>query len=165
MKTEEQRFEDLYLEGVEKVRTYVRKKITDRELTEDIVQEVFCVAWKKRQEFTASGNPMGWLIRAARFKMLEQYHNTGGGGRSSLEEYEEEVGITEPGYEMAEWMEILEGLLDQYSFRIFQDYFLHGYTMKEIAQQKGMKENNLRVQLHRMRKRLHGQLGKKDKNK
>ena len=160
MKTEEQRFEDLYLEGVEKVRTYVRKKITDRELTEDIVQEVFCVAWKKRRELTASGNPMGWLIRAARFKILEQYHNTEGGERFCLEEYDEEVGITESGYEIAEWMEILEGLLDQCSFRIFQDYFLLGYTMREIAEQKGMKENNLRVQLHRMRKRLHCQLGK-----
>lgn len=159
MKTVEQRFEDLYREGVEKVRIYVRKKITDRELTEDIVQEVFCVAWKKRREFTDSGNPMGWLIRAARYKILEQYHNTESCERFLLEEYDEEFGITEPGYEIAEWMEILEGLLDQYSFRIFQDYFLFGYTMKEIAQQKGMKENNLRVQLYRMRKRLHCQLG------
>ena len=159
MKTVEQRFEDLYREGVEKVRIYVRKKITDRELAEDIVQEVFCVAWKKRWEFTDSGNPMGWLIRAARFKILEQYHNTDGCGRFLPEEYDEEFGVTEPGYEIAEWMEILEGLLDQYSFRIFQDYFLLGYTMKEIAEQKGVKENNLRVQLCRMRKRLHCQLG------
>ncbi len=157
METEEQKFEVLYREGADTVRGYVRKRVTDREMTEDIVQEVFCVAWRKRGEFTASGNPMGWLIRAAKFKILEQYHRTDGGSQV-LEEFDERLGIPEPGYAIAEWMEILEDLLDQCNFRIFQDYFLRGYTMKEIAEQKGMKENNIRVRLYRMKKRLNSQL-------
>lgn len=158
METEEQKFEALYREGAEKVRGYVRKKVPDRELTEDIVQEVFCVAWRKRGEFTASGNPIGWLIRAARFKIMEQYHRTDGCSLV-LEECDERLGIAEPGYAVAEWMEILEDLLDQCNFRIFQDYFLRGYTMREIAEQKGMKENNIRIRLYRMKKRLNSKLG------
>lgn len=154
MEVSEQRFSELYLECVAGVRNYVKKRVMDPELTEDIVQEVFCVAWRKKEAFEKSENPMGWLINAAKYSLREQRRHIQDREWVPLEDRADLFAKKDCGYEMVEWEYILKEFLDHYEFQIFQDYFMFGHSAKKIAREKGITEGNLRIRLYRMKKRL-----------
>lgn len=154
LEVSEQRFSELYLECAAGVRNYVKKRVMDPELTEDIVQEVFCVAWRKKEVFEKSKNPMGWLINAAKYMLREQRRHIQDRDWISLEDRAELLAKKDCAYEMVEWEYILREFLDCREFQIFRDYFVFGHSTKRIACEKGITEGNLRIRLYRMKKRL-----------
>lgn len=98
-------------------------------------------------------NPMGWLINTAKNKIREL--------NKSLKKIECEVGLdadeytfTEDGYGKSELdLVITKGLTEEEKNR-FHKYFLHGYSISELAQLEKISENNMSVRISRLRSKI-----------
>lgn len=151
----EKQFSELYSSSVNRVMAYVGAHVREKDLQEDIVQEVFATAWRKREDFLGSNNPVGWLINAAKYKILEAGRKAGGFTEGvSFEDLEIFLPVMERGYEDVEWMEIMRKYLKPEEYRIFCQFYIRGQGVREMAVLGEVNEKNMRVKLYRLRKKL-----------
>ena len=92
---------------------------------------------------------MGWLINTAKNKIREL--------NKSLKKIECEVGLdadeytfTEDGYGKSE----LDLVITEEEKNRFYKYFLHGYSISELAQLEKISENNMSVRISRLRSKI-----------
>lgn len=72
-------FHALYDRYGTRVLAYVRKLARDRELAEDVVQEVFLSVWRKAPSYRADrGDVPGWLYTITRNKLVDLWRRKGG---------------------------------------------------------------------------------------
>jgi len=72
-------FRDFYDRYAARVLSYVRLLARDRELAEDIVQEVFLSVWRKAASYrTDRGDVPGWLYTITRNKLVDLWRRKGG---------------------------------------------------------------------------------------
>ena len=124
-----------------------------KELAKDVLQETYYVAYKKWDILCEHSNPMGWLINTAKNKIREL--------NKSLKKIECEVGLdadeytfTEDGYGKSELdLVITKGLTEEEKNRFYK-YFLHGYSISELAQLEKISENNMSVRISRLRSKI-----------
>ena len=122
-------------------------------LAKDVLQETYYVAYKKWDILCEHSNPMGWLINTAKNKIREL--------NKSLKKIECEVDLdadeytfTEDGYGKSELdLIITKGLTEEEKNRFYK-YFLHGYSISELAQLEKISENNMSVRISRLRSKI-----------
>jgi RNA polymerase sigma-70 factor (ECF subfamily) len=66
-------FEELCVKMQSKLKKYIYHKTKNIHRTEDILQNVFFTAVKKRNEVLSHPKPEGWLFNAARNLVLKDY--------------------------------------------------------------------------------------------
>ncbi len=131
----------------------IRYRVADKELAKDVLQETYYVAYKKWDILCEHSNPMGWLINTAKNKIREL--------NKSLKKIECEVDLdadeytfTEDGYGKSELdLIITKGLTEEEKNRFYK-YFLHGYSISELAQLEKISENNMSVRISRLRSKI-----------
>ncbi len=158
MRNEEDRaggdeFTMLYRKYYDDIFKYVHRRVGDIQTAEDIVQETFCAAYEKKQVFLAYAQPQLWLFRTAKNKVLEfgrrmRYRQT-----VPFEEAPE-LGREELWYEVKELELTAMATLGEQEWRRVKDHYLYGVTIPELASAEGITENNMRVRLSRMKKKL-----------
>lgn len=133
---------------------FVAASIEDKNVAEDIVHETFYVAIRKYDIFSQHPESRGWLFNVAKFKIKEYYRKLKSQEEPYTEEEQEDTGTTEAGYIKAE-MEIMiyETLTDEELLR-FRRYYVWGETPAEIAEKEQITENNLRVRLSRLKRKI-----------
>src|SRR5690554_936645 len=155
------RFEDLYERWFEDVARWVRALGGPAADRDDLVQDVFLVAYRRLPDFDGR-NPAGWLYRIARrrvrdfrrlrwFKFLVQR-------RGALPEHLEH-GAGTPGdtLERKRASALLEQLLDRLNpdqrtaFVLFE---IEGYSGREIAELQAVPLNTVWARIHAARKKL-----------
>lgn len=144
-----QEFDEMY----RRTQAEIYKRVADKELAKDVLQETYYVAYKKWDILCEHSNPMGWLINTAKNKIREL--------NKSLKKIECEVGLdadeytfTEDGYGKSELdLVITKGLTEEEKNR-FHKYFLHGYSISELAQLEKISENNMSVRISRLRSKI-----------
>lgn len=67
-----------------------------------------------------------------------------------------ELGREELRYEVKELELTALATLDRQEWELVKDYYLYGVTISELASAEGITENNMRVRLWRLKKRLRG---------
>lgn len=65
MKCIKQNFTDVVIDNIAWLHRYVCHKINNKDVAEDIVQEIFIKAFKAYQNYTEEGKLKGWLMRIA----------------------------------------------------------------------------------------------------
>lgn len=146
-------FTVLYRKYYDDILKYVRHRVRDVQAAEDIVQETFCAAYEKKQVFLAYAQPQLWLFRTAKNKMLEfgrrmRYRQT------VPFEDAPEPGREELRYKVKELELTALATLDEQEWRRVRDHYLYGVTIPELASAEGITENNMRVRLSRIKKKL-----------
>lgn len=129
-----QEFDEMYRRTQAEIYKFIRYRVADKELAKDV-------------------NPMGWLINTAKNKIREL--------NKSLKKIECEVDLdadeytfTEDGYGKSELdLIITKGLTEEEKNRFYK-YFLHGYSISELAQLEKISENNMSVRISRLRSKI-----------
>lgn len=148
-----QEFDEMYRRTQAEIYKFIRYRVADKELAKDVLQETYYVAYKKWDILCEHSNPMGWLINTAKNKIREL--------NKSLKKIECEVGLdadeytfTEDGYGKSELdLIITKGLTEEEKNRFYK-YFLHGYSISELAQLEKTSENNMSVRISRLRSKI-----------
>lgn len=156
--SEAEQFTEYYRKYFHGVYQYVHRRILNRQMTEDIVQDTFCMAYIKGRDFLEHSQPQLWLLRTARNKMLELYRKTKYRSTVPLEE-ETERGQEELNYEVKELEVSALATLSVQEWKLVKNHYLYGVTISELAEWEGISENNMRVRLSRMKKRLRDDMG------
>lgn len=159
MNASEKKFETIYEASVTQITRYVGAHVRDRQVAEDVVQEVYCTAWKKRKELLESENPMGWLTNTAKYKIMELQHRKDA-FLLTLEESEINLECGEMGYEFAECKLVLGKNLSAKEYRLLMKRYYCEQSIREIADQEGTDENTLRMRMVRLKKKAERILGK-----
>ena len=141
------------------------KVLNNHEDTEDVLQEVFALVWKKAHMYDGSkGKPLTWANTMARNRAIDRYRSK---QRRSLlgERYEDHVGViaeksssnTEAEVQRNETSEVLHAavyqLTPQQREAIELAYF-GGLTQREVAEQVGQEVGTIKARIRRGIQRL-----------
>lgn len=128
---------------------------------EDVVQDVFLLAHRKlRLDHPAT---VGWLLKATEF-VCSRYATVSEKNSRRVRRQMERILLESPDWLFdsaapeetagADWRLTLESSLSESDLKLFQAFYLYGYTLQEISRASGRSVGSLRVQLYRLRKRI-----------
>lgn len=152
-------FRDFYDNTYEALYKYVRRMGGTDNVIEDIVQEAYCEAYRCREKLYEHPNPAGWLYKTANYifrNSRRQMENSA----VSLETLEDSEGMpcVRGDYEIVEWQMLMRWALSEDDSQLIQRYYLEGYSGAEIAAQLGTSEENVRMKLSRIRRKMREKL-------
>ena len=145
-------YEEIYQNNYKTLLSYERKHLHEN-MVEDMLQEVFCLAWEKRERVEKSGNPTGWLINVAKNKNRDYWRKC---SREilSIDNMEIELGREDQGIERMELQLFLQQHLNPQECQTFLNIYLKERSLKEMAQMLGVSTSILRKSLERIKQRL-----------
>jgi len=154
-------FEELYETWVEHVARWIRALGGPQADQEDLIQDVFLVAYRRLPDFDGR-NPAGWLYRIARrrvrdFRRLRWFKHLVLGNSASPAVAVPTAASPAETLEQKRTGELLERLLDDLSpeqraaFVLFE---IEGYAGQEIAALQGVPLNTVWARIHTARKKL-----------
>jgi RNA polymerase sigma-70 factor, ECF subfamily len=148
-----QAFERLYRANVDRVFSVCARMVSDRQLAEELTQDVFVRAWQKLGLFRGESAFSTWLHRIAVNVVLNRRKADGrlkgrdGGDDETIETIASRPGT--PGDLMD-----LEGAIAKLppgARRVFVLHDVEGYRHEEIGQMLGITSGGSKAQLHRAR--------------
>ncbi len=147
-----QEFERIYEKYYKILLNYERKHMRE-DMVEDMVQEVFCLAWEKREQLEKSENPLKWLMNVAKNKNRDYwrkyYVET-----ISIDDVEVELGREDQGLERKELQLFLQQYLNPKERQAFLNIYLKERSQKEMARVQGVSIGILRKNLAGIKQRL-----------
>ncbi len=139
--------------------SYLYRLTGNRQLSEDLVQEVFCRILKYRESYKGTSKFNHWIYKIARNTMFDHYRKHKREELQELESDELSEDITpETNFEGEEQKELVRKALNSLPERKREVLILSRFqNMKysEIAEILGCSENTVKVQVHRSLKDLH----------
>lgn len=148
-----QEFDEMYRKNYLEIYKFIRHRVADSELAQDVLQETFYIAYKKWEHVRTLSNPTGWLINTAKNKIRELNKKL----RKLECEVELEINeytVIEDGYGKSELdIVILKNLSEEEKQRFYR-YFVCGYAISEMARLEAVSENNMSVRISRLRDKI-----------
>lgn len=150
-------FEELYRDEYENIKKYVRRMVVDCNGIEDIVQETFYEAYRKRRELQTHPNVQGWLRLTARNKVLKYEDKE---RKYSLDHDYLLIQATDDheqkfdAYKMAEFYSVIEKVLTEEEMEMLKGYYEYGYSAVEMADKWGLSVSNFKIRILRMKHRI-----------
>ena len=151
---DERQFQEIYREHAGRVLTYGRRRGVSASDAEDLVADVFLVAWRRREELPAE--PLGWLLGVARRVLANRQR--GEGRRDALVERlkHRTISAGEPPEGEESDPEVLGALalLDARDRELLELLAWDGLTRVQIAAVFGVSTGAVAVRIHRARRKL-----------
>lgn len=128
--------------------------VKDREVAQDVLQSVFEKAWIRKEELQKMENPTGWMVRSLKNESLQHF---------KIAKRTEAIGDFDLGTEIEEIPDRSEEVKMVFKFleslpekqrEIFQLREIEGLTYEEIAEYLEISLDQVKVNLHRVRKTL-----------
>ncbi|MGH0028737.1 MAG: RNA polymerase sigma factor [Myxococcota bacterium] len=147
-----------------RVTAFVRRRVRDEGLCEEIVSDVFFEVWRGADAFRGESEVHSWIFGIAHFKAISARRFQGQLKRSSVvptenealqrfaddADVEDQVGSREEVRRLAHALERLpKGQAD-----VLRLAFLEGRSYQEIADELGISEGNVKTRVNRARARL-----------
>jgi RNA polymerase sigma factor (sigma-70 family) len=156
-------FADLYRHQFDRVHAYVRFRLADPALAEDLAAEVFTRAWAKRPDLQASDATIAWLFVTARRLVADHYRRWRPTAPLATLSPGEEPWAEPPDGQVArdDQRLRLRGLLADLSQRerdILELRFVAGLRHAGIAEIVGVSEGNVAKIMHRALRALRARL-------
>ena len=160
----------VYRSGKALIYRYCRDLLPD---LEDLVQETFEDLYRKKRLLRNHANIIGWLIVALRFnfknrlRKWRRWKMQSAEVDSSADLFSAQTDSIENAsvYEEVEALNIIREVIgNEGKYRAFLDYHIHKVPIRVLAEQRGITENAMKMQLYRCRKlcaialREHGKL-------
>ncbi|MGD9142949.1 MAG: sigma-70 family RNA polymerase sigma factor [Dehalococcoidia bacterium] len=154
-------FGRLYDIFINKVYQYVYYRVSNKEDTEDITQQVFIKAWKAINKYKITSKPfIAWLLRISRNLIIDFYRS-----KKAMVYINSEFEI--PGAEkspehLAESeydQRVLRNIIQKLPYeqqQVIMMKFIEGYTYSEISASLNKSEGAVRVIQHRALKKMQG---------
>ncbi|MEX2569623.1 MAG: RNA polymerase sigma factor [Cyclobacteriaceae bacterium] len=130
--------------------------LKDRDAANDAVQEVFSKAWVNRKLLEQRDNPTGWLVKTLKNQVLQQIREAK--KMDSLEKVEEAwIDPEEETVSVSHSVKMVFCFLKDLPEKqreVFQLREVEGLTYEEIADYLEIPQEQVKVNLHRARKKL-----------
>lgn len=124
---------------------------------EEAVQEMFSLAWRKRDVLFSSEKPVGWLYRALYYTILGILQDE----RRRAKTLELLQGEYKEGAYDPESPDIsLMGIVPSEDFELLKKLYIEGYTYQELAEEADIKKSALAMQVSRIKDKLRAELSK-----
>ena len=148
--------EDAILENFQTFVGFVRKRVGDPHLAEDIVQDSLLKALSADNKPTDEENIVPWFYRILRRSIIDVYRRTDARARALekfAQEFPEEPGAEDERLLCQCFKKLLPSIPAQYR-DVLMAVDLQDEDIGEVANRLGVTRNNLTVRLHRARKHL-----------
>lgn len=159
-------FGELYEMYKDRVESFIFKKVSLRDVAEDLTSKVFEKALKKINLFRWQGVSFGcWLFKIARNVVYDYYRTNKNNKLSSLKDdmgkqddsgINFEASILHDEKEL-ELYKVIAQLSEKDQQLLYFRYF-EGLNNKEISRRIGMSVSNVATRIHRIRKKMKGLL-------
>jgi RNA polymerase sigma-70 factor (ECF subfamily) len=142
------------------LRRYVRRRVDDPHLADDVVQEVAITAWKKGDQLRDPGAYKAWVFSIARRKVIDRFRallrerTAPRRGAEFPRQPDDPPGPPELHLALRRALRRIPG---RYAQVLILRYW-YGLSFRALRSTLGGSEVNLRVLAHRARKALEGQL-------
>lgn len=137
------------------VRAFLAARLSQREDAEDLAQEVFITAYRKRKSFSGAAKVESWLRGIARNLLLNHVRKFRAKPIGGSEELQILVdhGLDQEAHE-GELVEVLReclGELDGPARELMTERYLEGMSVRQLEKKTGRGYSALTMQLHRIR--------------
>lgn len=133
---------------------FVRSRIADPALAEDVLQESFAKAMKAADQLQDDENIVAWFYRILRHTIIDLYRRRAVQERA-LESIQLEVELPqEEAKEICKCLQTLVPTLTPQYAQLIQKVDLEEKPVETVAKELGISPNNLRVRLFRARHQL-----------
>ncbi len=156
-----------------KVLDFLSKKVSNREIAEDLTSEVFEKIWRTINDFQWQGiNISAWIFRIARNHLIDYYRKQNKyKNDKSLDEIINIVESTAPGADFeiereeedVQLFNAIKELAEDDQYLIYYKFY-EEMSNSKIAEVTGMTETNIGTKLHRIRKKLAKIINTQNKN-
>jgi RNA polymerase sigma-70 factor, ECF subfamily len=148
-------FDEMYEAHADRVYSFLRYKIRDVHLAEDIFQETFLTAFREMTAGRMPERPQAWLLTIAHRRMVDRLRR-GPKAEAPLTEGDRALPLTSGGADMTVTAELSEFLhrLDESSRTILYAQYVEGLTVREISQMLGIPEGTVKSRSHSARSKL-----------
>lgn len=160
------KFEKIYKEHARKLFRICLVFVKNEEIAAEMVQDIFCSIWERRDTLNIKGNLENFLYRSAKFKYYNHYRNTKSKERN-LKEYslyqEKTENITEDTVLFGQVSEQIDQLVESMPDKRREVYKLSrqkGLTNREIAQHLLISEKTVKNHLTKSLAHIRGGLQK-----
>ncbi len=139
---------------------FVRNRLGDNDLAEDLFQEALLRAIRKEPEIQEEDRLLAWFYRVLRNAIIDQYRRTATEDRriESVAATLSEGKLEEIEKELCEcFIELLPALKPEYR-EMIEKLELGNEDPESVAAQLGIERNNLKVRRHRARQQLRERL-------
>jgi RNA polymerase sigma factor (sigma-70 family) len=154
MSDNEKQFLEIYRANEADLGRFLISMVRDVSLAEDILQEVWAVAWKDRASIAAHPEPRAWVFMTARNRALGELRRSRRASRALLaliSRPEEQVSLPSQAVEV---LDLLERNLSHADRALFVLRYSHGFTAAELARMSGESHQAIRKRLSRARAKL-----------
>ena len=153
--SEKHRFFDcVYQEMCPHLMRYALASIKDPDLAEDVVQDVFRIAWTRIDVFMTSPNYKGWLINTLKY-VLRDYQRAKVKYISLISKLLASQAYAKHGARMELSVDMLyEDMAGSEDLMLLKRLYLEDQTMKEIAATDGISVEACKKRVQRARARL-----------
>lgn len=151
-----------------RVLAFVRRRVRDESLCEEVTSDVFFEIWRNAGSFRGESEVHSWIFGIAHFKALSARRHQGQLKRSSviptddavMQSYSGDEDLTEmleSRDEMRRFMKALNSLPEGQR-EVVRLAFFEGESYFEIAERLGITEGNVKTRVNRARMRLRSAL-------
>ena len=156
------RFDALYTAYDRRVLAYCLYVIADRDLAQDVYQEVFVKAYQALHTLRESDKEANWLFRIARNECLNALKSRQRSDRRNIPlDNAPELPGESSSQERRDAHEHLRRAIDQLPHDYREALLLaefEGFSLKEVAEITGASLSNVKVRIHRAKQKLHALL-------
>ncbi len=145
----EMKFKKLYDATYQTVYTYIKRiYYYDESMVEDILQEVYLIAYKKISTLEKHPNQIGWMKRTARnvtYHILEKNHK--------IDEilFGNEIEFSAGEMEFEPYYEVLGEILKPKELEILIKYYEEGYSLDELAKNHRITKSAMKMRIQRIK--------------
>ncbi|MBI4193171.1 MAG: sigma-70 family RNA polymerase sigma factor [Candidatus Colwellbacteria bacterium] len=153
-------FAELYEKYVGRVYGFFFRRVDrEKELAEDLTQDVFIRAWQHVSRFTDKGvSYSAYLMKIAKHLLVDHYAaSRNHGKRIDLDEVEEVVPDSRVNLEKEMDSALMRSVLDSLRSserEVAKLFYIEGQPVRAIAERLGKSKNAVKIMLHRIRKEL-----------
>lgn len=122
---------------------------------EDVVQDMFALAWERRRDVLSSEKPVGWLYIALQYKAKELLKEENKWIKRLLRYEQFYVQPTEPYISLE--LE-LDGLVAKEDFDLLYKFYVVGYSYQELCEEMGLTKTALGARIHRIKHKIQEKL-------
>ncbi len=156
-----QAFERLYRTHVDRVYAIGTRMLADRQLAEEVTQDVFVRVWQKLPGFRGESAFSTWLHRVAVNVVLSRHKRAGILGARTTDDDALDAAPSRPVF-VGERLDLDAAIagLPAGARRVFVLHDVEGFTHEEIGEQLGITSGGSKAQLHRARMLLRAALNR-----
>lgn len=145
--------EKLYKEMYPALHAYARRVLEDSALAEEAIQDAFCIACAKREQFLSSADPRRWVMCTLKH-VCQNMLRTQAKLKKLLLSLDDGGSLPAGTPELVSVDVLFGDLSDSEDFRLLKRIALDRCTMLEVAEELGISLESCKKRVQRARKRL-----------